>query len=140
METTVALEMCIDMNDTSAFEVYIDIIISDDAIMMHTHMQHGSGGGKLPDHIPTASFLDYPSHLIKVMVLSIFKLAVHKSNDPKRCRTILFNCHGWCSLAWCWTKQLDENALELATAHTQKYIINWTTNLTPHLHLGKLLS
>ena len=57
MEAGVALELCIDLHDTSGFDIYIESVCSDDDSTMRAHLQHAKNNGKLPDHIPTPKFL-----------------------------------------------------------------------------------
>ena len=83
-----ALELCIDMNNSSGFDVYIYTIVSDDDSTMCDHLQHASGKGKLPDRILTPTFLADYDHHVKVTASPIFKLAQGQSKDPKRCKKI----------------------------------------------------
>ena len=55
---------------------------------MCTHMWYHSNGGKFLDYTPPLTFLVEPSHRIKVMDLSTFKLVQGKSEDPKRRKKI----------------------------------------------------
>ena len=88
MEAAVALGLCIDLHDNIGYDIYISSIVSDDDSTMRAHIQHAPKGGKLPDNIPAPKFLADPSHRIKVMSSSIFKLAQGESKDSKRCKKI----------------------------------------------------
>ena len=88
MEAGVALELCIALHDSSSFNIYIESVCSDDDSTMRAHLQHEKHGGKLPDRIPTPTFLADPSHRIKVMASPFFKMAQGESKDPMRCKKI----------------------------------------------------
>ena len=88
MEAGVALELCIDLHESSGFDIFIETVCSDDDSTMRAHLQHAVNDGKLPDHIPTPKFLADPSHRVKVMSTPFFKMAQGETKDPMRCKKI----------------------------------------------------
>ena len=87
MEVTVALELCIQLQDGD-YEVFLEFILSDDDSTMRAHLLHELNDGKLPDRIhPPGLFAD-PSRSIKVMAKPLFKSSKNESKDPEKCKKI----------------------------------------------------
>jgi len=83
MEVVVALELFIDLHDNSGYYIFVEAIVSNDNSTMRAHISHTIEGGKQPYHITDPQFLVDPSHCIKVMASSFFKLVQAKTKDPK---------------------------------------------------------
>ena len=87
MESQVALDLTVQVFEESDGRIFIAEIISDDDLSMRAHLQHEGVGGKLRDVIPEPIFRADPSHHIKVMSKTIFKM-VTKTKDPTKCKQI----------------------------------------------------
>ena len=87
MEAAVAMDLIVAVHDKMDSRVYCETLVSDDDSTMRSHLQHSENGGKLDNSIPQPDFLADPSHRIKVMAGSIFKL-VKDTKNPHECKNI----------------------------------------------------
>ena len=87
MEAALSLKLLTKINHEYDQHVYVDHLVSDDDSTLRSHCQNQQHGGKLPNEIPSPTYLADPSHRIKVMVKGVFALA-SKNKNPLECKPI----------------------------------------------------
>ena len=89
MEAKLALQLTVEMYETSNEKIKRQKLVSDDDSTMRSLLQHSSNHekGQLPDKVPQPVFLADPSHRIKVMSKPFFKM-VTNTKDPNKCKMI----------------------------------------------------
>ena len=89
MKAGVALEMMKKLSENYKGRLFIEYIVSDDDSSMLSHLRHIDDGGKLPPNVPQPNFLTDPSHRIKTICSSIYKM-ITDTKDPSKCNKIDF--------------------------------------------------
>jgi hypothetical protein len=87
MESKLAVKMIHDTWNKSAKKVTIGTIIADDDSTLKANTKNKKNGGLVNDEVETPNFLADPSHRIKCIIRSVYKL-VKKNKDPNSIKTI----------------------------------------------------
>ena len=87
MESKLAVRMIHDTWNKSGKKVTIGTIVADDDSTLKANTKNKNNGGLVSDEIEIPNFLADPSHRIKCIIRSVYKL-VKKNKDPNSIKTI----------------------------------------------------
>ena len=84
MEAGTTLEMTPTLSKDLDRRIHVEKLVTNDDSSIRFHLRHTTNGGKLEADLPQSKFLTDPSHRIKTMYSTIYKMAINTKDPNKR--------------------------------------------------------